>query len=190
MFKSLTSRARTVATTGLIAAMVVAGVAVAQGGNGHSGKSNHRKAQSGKRMPPPPERAAGHIRQGPDLRPSSHVQHEGKAETIRIDAGEVISTASASSITVKENDGNEVTISVDDETKVLAGPGKETAVDRPEAGQHVTVCGPEGGRRRRSRLRPSPGRCRVAPRGRARAPGSRASWPAARPQDAPPQMQG
>ncbi len=35
MFKSLQGRARTVATTGLIAALVVAGVAVAQGGNGN-----------------------------------------------------------------------------------------------------------------------------------------------------------
>ncbi len=142
MFSSLTSRARTVATTGLIAALVVAGVAVAQGGSG-SGKSHHRKALSGKRMPPPPGGPLGKF--GKDLTYAElHVQHEGTAETIRIDAGEVLS-ASDSSITVKENDGSEVTVSVDAETKVLAGPGKETSVADLEAGQHVVVCGPEGG---------------------------------------------
>jgi hypothetical protein len=142
MFKSVTSRARTVATTGLIAALVVAGVAVAQGG-GNSGKSHHRKALSGKRMPPPPGGPLGGF--GKDLTYAQvHVQHEGKAETIRIDAGEVLS-ASDSSIALKENDGSEATISVDSETKVLAGPGRETSVADLEAGQHVVVCGPEGG---------------------------------------------
>lgn len=140
MFKSIAGRARGVATTGLIAALVVAGLAVAQGG-GHSGKSNHRKAQSGKRMPPPGG-PLGMV--GKDLTYGQlHVQREGKAETIRIDAGEVVSS-SDSSITVKENDGSEVTISVDDETKVLAGPGKETGVADLKEGTHVVVCGPEG----------------------------------------------
>jgi hypothetical protein len=143
MFKSVTSRARTVATTGLIAALVVAGLAVAQGGgNSGSGKSNHRKAQSGKRMPPPPGGPLGKV--GKDLTYGQlHVQRNGEAQTIRIDAGEVVST-SDSSITVKENDGNEVTISVDDGTKVLTGPGKDTVVTDLKAGQHVVVCGPEG----------------------------------------------
>jgi len=142
MFKSVAGRARAVVTTGLIAALVVAGLAVAQGGNG-GGKSGHRKAHSGKRMPPPPGGPLGKV--GKDLTYGQlHVQREGKAETIRIDAGEVVST-SESSITVKENDGNEVTVSVDGETKVLAGPGKRGAsVTDLEAGQHVIVCGPEG----------------------------------------------
>ena len=95
MFKSLTSRARTVATTGLIAALVVAGLAVAQGG-GQGGKSHHRKALSGKRMPPPPGGPLGMV--GKDLTYGQlHVQHEGKAETIRIDAGEVTARATARS---------------------------------------------------------------------------------------------
>lgn len=142
MFKSLTSRARTVATTGLIAALVVAGVAVAQGG-GHGGESHHRKALSGKRMGPPPGGPLGMV--GKDLTYGQlHVQREGRAETIRIDAGEVVS-ASDSSLTLEENDGNEVTISVDGETRVLAGPGHETSVADLEAGRHIIVCGPEGG---------------------------------------------
>lgn len=143
MFKSVTSRARAVVTTGLIAALVVAGLAVAQNnGNGSSGKSGHRNAKSGKRMPPPPGGPLGKV--GKDLTYGQlHVQRNGEAQTIRIDAGEVVST-SEDSITVKENDGNEVTISVDDETKVLAGPGKEATVTDLKQGQHVVVCGPEG----------------------------------------------
>jgi hypothetical protein len=156
MFKSLAGRARAVATTGLIAALVVAGLAVAQGGNGSSGKSHHRKALSGKRMPPPPGGPIGKF--GKDLTYAEvHVQHEGKAETIRIDAGEVTS-ASDSSLTLKENDGSEVTISVDDETKVLAGPGKKgTSVADLEAGQQVVVCGPEGGTAKTVMLPPKRG---------------------------------
>ena len=102
------------------------------------------------------------------------MQHEGKAETIRIDAGEVV-TASDSSITVKENDGSEVTISVDDETKVLAGPGKETAVADLKEGQHVVVCGPEGEAAKTVDAAAQARADAGAPRGRARAPGSRAS---------------
>jgi|GEM_PF-684253 len=142
MFKSIAGRARAVATTGLIAALVVAGLAVAQGGSG-GGQPSHRKARSGKRMPPPPGGPLGKV--GKDLTYGQlHVQREGRAETIRIDAGEVVA-ASDSSITVKENDGNEVTIPVDGETKVLAGPGRKGAsVADLKQGQHVIVCGPEG----------------------------------------------
>ena len=177
MSKSLTSRARTVATTGLIAALVVAGVAVAQGGS-HGGKPNHRKAQSGKRMPPPGG-PLGMV--GKDLTYGQlHVQREGKAETIRIDAGEVLS-ASDSSLTLKENDGNEVTISVDDETKVLAGPGNETGVADLQAGQHVVVCGPEGGAAKTVMVPPKPGQ--KPPRGQF-------GGPQGGPEGAPGQMQG
>jgi hypothetical protein len=71
-----------------------------------------------------------------------HVQHNGKAEVIRMDQGE-ITALDGSSITLKENDGNEVTIAVDDSTKVLAGPGSSSLSDL-ETGEKVTVCGPEG----------------------------------------------
>jgi len=172
MFKSLAGRARAVATTGLIAALVVAGLAVAQGGNGNGGKSHHRKDLSGKRMPPTPGGPLGKF--GKDLTYAEvHVQHEGKAETVRIDAGEVVA-ASDSSLTLKENDGSEVTISVDGETKVLAGPGKKgTSVADLEAGEQVVVCGPEGGTAKTVMLPPKPGQ---------RPPGG--------PEGGPPQMQG
>jgi len=192
MFKSVTSRARTVATTGLVAALVVAGVAVAQGGNG--GKSQHRKAQSGKRMPPPPGGPMGKF--GKDLTYGQlHVQREGKAETIRIDAGEVVSS-SDSSITVKENDGNEVTISVDDETKVLAGPGKEAAVTDLKQGTHVVVCGPEGEAAKTIAVPPKRGKMPHGPRGSQQQgqlpppPGGQFGGSQGGPEGGPPQMQG
>jgi len=179
MFKSLAGRARTVATTGLIAALVVAGLAVAQGGSNGGGRSQHRKAHSGKRMPPPPGGPMGKF--GKDLTYGRlHVQREGRAETIRIDAGEVVS-AGDSSITVKENDGNEVTISVDGETKLLAGPGKETAVADLKEGTHVVVCGPEGEAAKTVMVPPKPGQ--MPPRGHS-------GGPQGGPEGGPPQMQG
>ena len=73
-----------------------------------------------------------------------HVRNQdGESETIRVDQGKVKSTA-ADSITITENDGNEVTIPVDDETKVLGKPGRETTLDDLAAGQQVTVSAPEG----------------------------------------------
>ena len=41
---------------------------------------------------------------------------------------------------------------------MLAGPGKETAVADLEAGQHVVVCGPEGGTAKTVMVPPKPGR--------------------------------
>lgn len=160
MFKSISSRARTVATTGLVAALAVGGVALAQGGsgsgNGQQGKQ-HRKPLAGKRMHPPGPGGPLGGPAGKDLTYAQlHVQHEGKAQVIRIDRGEVVS-ASESSITVKENDGTEVTVAVDSSTKVLAGPGRETSVGDLKAGQEVTVCGPEGGTAKAIMLPPKKG---------------------------------
>jgi len=147
MFKSVHNRARTVATVGVIAALAVAGVAVAQGGNG-GGNKNQTQGQPprGKRMPPPPGGPGGPLgKVGKDLTYGQlHVQRNGEGEVIRLDAGKVVSV-SDTSITLKENDGNEVTIAVDDQTKVLAGPGKQNAsVTDLKQGQQVIVCGPEG----------------------------------------------
>lgn len=145
MLDSVTKRARPVAVLGISAALVVGGLAVAQGNDGKSGGSG--KAKQGKRhgkwMGPPPGGPIG----GPPAKDLTygelHVQRDGEDQTIRIDAGDVVSTTD-SSITLKENDGNEVTVSVDERTKVLAGPGRNTAVTDLKAGQHVVVCGPEG----------------------------------------------
>ena len=102
-------------------------------------------------MPPPP---GGPM--GKDLTYAQfHVQREGKAEVIRLDRGTVVST-SESSITVKENDGSEVTVAVNGETKVLAGPGRNTSVTDLKAGQEVIVCGPEGEAAKAIMLPPPP----------------------------------
>jgi hypothetical protein len=140
MFKSLHKRARAIATVGVAAALAVAGVAFAQGGGGGSKGDNHRKARSGKPLPPPPG--------GPMARNLTyaefHVQHNGQAEVHRLDRGEIVSIGDTS-ITLSENDGNEVTISIDENTKVLAGPGRKTEVSDLKTGQKVLVAGPKGG---------------------------------------------
>ena len=85
-----------------------------------------------------------------------HVQHDGQAQVIRIDQGK-ITAVDDSSITLTENDGSAVTIPLDDNTKVLAGPGQSTRRSPTSRwASEVVVCGPEGGtaksvmRRRRS----------------------------------------
>jgi hypothetical protein len=159
MFKSIRSRAKAVATIGVAAALALAGVAVAQSGSG-SGKSQTGKPPSGKPMPPPP---GGPM--GKDLTYAQfHVQHEGTVQVIRLDRGTVVST-SESSITLKENDGSEVTIAVDGETKVLAGPGRNTSVTDLKAGQEVTVCGPEGGTAKAIMVPPKKGQMPRGPQG-------------------------
>jgi len=142
MFSSFRKRARTVAALGVTAALVVGGVALAQGGGSAKGRSGPPK---GKQMPPPPGGPIGGPGAGKDLTYAElHVQRSGEAQVIRVDHGK-ITAVSDSSITVEENDGNEVTIDVDDSTKVLAGPGRDTAVSDLKTGQEVVVCGPEGG---------------------------------------------
>jgi hypothetical protein len=160
MFDSIRKRAKVVATLGVAAALALAGVAVAQSGSGGDKKSQTHRQPSGKRMPPPP---GGPV--GKDLTYAQfHVQREGKAEVIRLDRGTVVST-SESSITVKENDGNEVTVAVDGETKVLAGPGRTTSVTDLKAGQEVVVCGPEGEAAKAIMVPPKKGQKGQMPRG-------------------------
>lgn len=141
MFSSMRRLARPAAMLGVAAALTVGGVALAQGESGSGSEAGHAGAPGGKRMAPPMMFGAPG---GKDLTYAQmHVQHDGEAEVIRMDQGE-ITAVDDSSITLKENDGNEVTIAVDDDTKVLAGPGSKTDVSDLETGQEVTVCGPEG----------------------------------------------
>jgi len=141
MLDSFRKRARSVAVVAVAAALTVGGVALAQGSN-EGGQEEGSGTPNGKRMPPGPPMMLG-APGGKDLTYAQlHVQHNGKAEVIRMDQGE-ITAVDDSSITLKENDGNEVTIAVDDGTKVLAGPGKSSLSDL-ESGEEVTVCGPEG----------------------------------------------
>jgi hypothetical protein len=132
---------RTVSLTGVGAALTVAGAALASGGSGGDGPSDAALAEKSVSV------------SGPIVDPKNlthatyHVIDNGQAKVVRLDAGKVVS-ATDSSITVGENDGNQVTIPVDGDTEVLAGP----FVDPP--------------RRRRPRGGP-PGQ-RLPPRGRRR----------------------
>ncbi len=183
MFDSLRKRARTVATLAVAAALTVGGVALAQGGSGGNSERGPG-ARSGKRMPPPPM-----LPGGKDLTYAQlHVQHEGEAQVIRIDQGK-ITAVDDSSVTLEENDGNEVTIDVDDGTKVLAGPGKTSGVADLNTGQEVTVCGPEGEAAKAIVVPPKKGR-RMGGKGNGQLPPPPPGDRLGGSRGGPPQMQG
>jgi hypothetical protein len=147
MFKSTQIRARSVATIGVAGALVIGGVAAAQNGGSSGGGSSgggpagnlHARAHG---MPPGPPPMIGPGAKGLTYG-ELHVQRNGQAEVIRLDQGK-ITAVDSSSITLAENDGNEVTVALDESTKVLAGPGRDSTVDDLSFGQRVLVCGPEG----------------------------------------------
>jgi hypothetical protein len=136
MFKAARKHLRAIGLIGVASALVVGGVAAAQGDSSGNDQSQ------GKRPPGPPPMMA------PGMKGLTyaelHVQNkDGKSETLRVDQGKMKSTAS-DSITIAENDGSEVTIRVDDETEVLGKPGEETSLADLEAGQQVSVTAPDG----------------------------------------------
>jgi hypothetical protein len=135
MFEAARKHMRSIATIGIASALVVGGVAAAQGGSSGEG------AAKGKRPPGPPPMAIGMK----DLTYAElHIRHkDGQSEVVRIDQGKVKSTDS-DSITLAENDGSEVTIPADSDTDVLGKPGEKTTLDDLQAGQQVTVSAPEG----------------------------------------------
>jgi antitoxin component of MazEF toxin-antitoxin module len=148
MFKSVQMRVRTVATLGVMAALVVGGVAAAQSGSpGSSSGGGSGEGQSGQPhgMPggPPPGMMMGPGTKGLTYG-ELHVQKDGNSEVIRLDQGKVTAVDS-SSITVEENDGSEVTVALDENTKIIAGPPDEKSpTDDLENGQQVFISGPEG----------------------------------------------
>ena len=75
-----------------------------------------------------------------------NVQRDGEAVTVLVDRGEVAAVDS-DSITVSENDGNDVEIPVDEDTEVMAGPFEQDtpAVSDLEEGDQVVVSRDEGG---------------------------------------------
>lgn len=136
MFRAVRKQMRSIAMIGVASALVVGGVAAAQGDSGGDGQSQ------GQRPPgPPPMMGIG--MKGLTYA-ELHVQNkDGESETLRLDQGKVKS-ATSDSITITENDGSEVTIPVDDGTDVFGSPGEKTTLDDLEAGQPVSVTGPEG----------------------------------------------
>jgi hypothetical protein len=134
---------RSAATLGVAAALVVAGVAAAQGSSGSDSQS--APTQAGKPGGPPPMMMMG----GPGKNltyAEFHVEKkEGGEQVIRLDQGK-ITALGGESITVEENDGSEVTVAVDGSTQILAGrPDAESTLADLSIGEEVSVCGVEGG---------------------------------------------
>jgi hypothetical protein len=138
MLGVIRARVRSVLLIGLAAALVGGGVALAGSDSGKPGQGgDHRE----KRLPRPPV-GPGPI---PDLTWAEfHFQRNGEAQVTRVDRGHVVS-AGDDSLTIAENDGNDVTIPVDSDTHLVAGPGKDAAVSELEQGQQVVVSRPAGG---------------------------------------------
>lgn len=149
MFRSLVKRTRTGAMLAVAAALTVGGVAAAQqGGSSGNGQSSHRQARGHHPQGPPP----GGLPMKGLTYAELHVEKNGEAKVIRVDQGKVLS-ASESSVTLSENDGSEVTIAVDGETKVIGKPGTEASLEELQ-GKVVLVSGPSGGTAKRIVIEP------------------------------------
>jgi hypothetical protein len=131
---------RSAMVLGAAAALTVAGVALAQGGSGDATSAQSdpptKILPAGIPGPPGPEQNLTYA--------EFHVMNNGQAEVVRLDAGKVVS-ASDSSITLGENDGNEVTIPVDNDTQVIAGPTRRLGVADLKSGGRVSVVHPANG---------------------------------------------
>jgi hypothetical protein len=158
MFDSARKHVRTIATIGVAAALAVGGVAAAQG-ESQSGADNGQ-AQGARPGPPP--------MMGPPMKGLTyaqfHVQKNGQEQVIRLDQGK-ITAVDDSSIALSENDGSSVTIALDEDTKVLAGPGHDSGVEDLSVGQTVVVCAPEGGTAKTVIVPPKRGEMKGAPQG-------------------------
>ena len=119
---------------GVAAALVVGALAVANQGSG-SGSRGHK----GLRHWGGPPRPIGDLTYS-----EAHVRVKGKDVVLRVDRGKVKSVED-DSITVTENDGNDVTIPTDGDTKVFSGPrrGRLKLSDLKD-GQTVMVHREEG----------------------------------------------
>lgn len=140
MFQSARKHMRSVAMLGVAAALVVGGVAAAQG-DSQSGSQNSGQ-EVGKRPPGPPP-AMGIAMQGLTYAELHVLNKSGEAETMRIDQGKVKSVGD-SSITLTANDDSEVTVAVDEDTEIMGKPGEETSLSDLETGQQVSVSATDG----------------------------------------------
>ncbi|HVY95359.1 MAG TPA: hypothetical protein VHA54_00220 [Solirubrobacterales bacterium] len=170
MFEAARKHLRSIAMLAVAAALVVAGVAAAQGSSeGGSGGSRVAAPTDVQGAPPPGPPAMGIAMKGLTYA-ELHVQNkEGEEETIRVDQGKV-KAVDDSSITLTENDGSEVTVKVDEDTQVMGMPGEETALEDLEAGQQVSVSGPEGGAAKAIMVMPKKGDFAASFQGVAAAP--------------------
>lgn len=141
MFQSARKHLRSIAMLGVAAALVVGGVAAAQG-DSQSGSTQSNGQEAGHRPPGPPP-MMGIAMKGLTYAELHVLNKSGDEETVRIDQGKVKSVGD-SSVTLTENDDSEVTVAVDSDTEVMGKPGEETALSDLETGQQVSVTAPEG----------------------------------------------
>jgi hypothetical protein len=152
MFSNMRSRARSVVGVGVVAALVVAGLAFAQNNGSSSGNGSPSTSESGAAVAghPPGPPPGGGVMFGPGPGGKNltyaefHSQVNGQDQVTRLDSG-TVDSVSDSEITITENDGNQVTIPVDQDTKVLAGPGTDEQVTDLDQGQKVQVLHPQDG---------------------------------------------
>jgi hypothetical protein len=139
MHTSIRTYLRSAALVGTAAALTVAGVSLAQSGSGTDGPGEGNPRAKALTVAGPPRIGPQNLTYA-----EFHVLEGGEAKVIRLDEGEVTSVGD-SSITIKENDGSDVTIPIDADSEVVAGPGKSMDVADLSDGQHVSVFRPEGG---------------------------------------------
>lgn len=161
----MSSRLKIVLGLAAVAVLALGWSAFAAGDR--NGGGNHDGQQQGQwEMPAPPPGAEGAQSEFPGPPPGGpggpggplgpeggeltngelNVQRDGEAVTVLVDRGEVAAVDS-DSVTVSENDGNDVEIPVDEETEVMAGPFEQdaTEVSDLEEGDQVVVSRDEGG---------------------------------------------
>lgn len=141
MLKAVRKQLRSVAMLAVAGALVVGGVAVAQDDSAGSGQGSQ---QAGKNARPPGPPPGGMMMPLKGLTYGEfHVRTKGGEDrVIRVDQGKV-SAVGESSITVTENDGNAVTIALDEDTELVGKPGAEVELADLE-GKQVTVSGTSG----------------------------------------------
>jgi hypothetical protein len=165
MFRAARKHLQAIVTIGVASALVVGGVATAQGNSqngpqGGQGKPQGEQGPSGHPAGPPP---LGPLMQGLTYA-ELHIQKNGQEQVVRLDQGK-IAAVDSSSITLTENDGSEVTVPLDESTKVMGKPGSETTVADLSVGQQVIVCGPAGGTAKSIQVLPKKGEAKGAPEG-------------------------
>lgn len=142
------SRLRRVIWASLLPALIAGGIAfAAQGTVSSSGSQKSGANDNGDTTGPAPfpgPRPGPHPFDGNLTYAELHVQRSGKEVVVRLDRGKVKSTSS-DSVTITANDGSDVTIPVDGQTRVFAGFAKRNAkVSDLKKGQLVTVDRDEG----------------------------------------------
>jgi hypothetical protein len=139
------NRIKMVAVAAVVSALTVAGLAVAQGGDGDSQGSEGRKVVKRFHGPPPGgPMLLGGPSGGKLTYSETHLRKDGKDVVVRADKGKVTATGD-DSITIERNDGETVEVAVDGDTKILAGPGKDDAkVGDIADGKQVVVVREDG----------------------------------------------